>query len=41
MLVLVEIGTFMLMVRLLNLLNYFISYLSSWLLICYLLMVSL
>jgi hypothetical protein len=41
MLILVEIGAFMLVVSLLNLLNHFISYLSSWLLPCYLLMVSL
>jgi hypothetical protein len=31
----------MLVVSLLNLLNHFISYISSWLLACYLLMVSL
>jgi hypothetical protein len=41
MLVLVEIRVFMLVVDLLNLLIHFISYLSSWLLVCYLLMVSL
>jgi hypothetical protein len=41
MLILVKIGAFMLVVSLLNLLNHFISYLSSWLLTCYLLMVSL
>jgi hypothetical protein len=36
-----EIGVFMLVVNLLNLLIHFISYLSSWLLACYLFMVSL
>jgi hypothetical protein len=41
MLILVEIGVVMLVVSLLNLLNHFISYLSSWSLACYLLMVSL
>jgi hypothetical protein len=41
MLILVEIGVFMLVVDLLNLFIHFISYLSSWLLACYLLMVSL
>jgi hypothetical protein len=41
MLILVEIGVVILVVSLLNLLNHFISYLSSWLLACYLLMVSL
>jgi hypothetical protein len=41
MLVLVEIGVFMLVVDLLNLLIHFSSYLSSWLLTCYLVMVSL
>jgi hypothetical protein len=41
MLVLVEIGVFMLVVSLRNLLNHFVSYLSSWLLACYLLMISL
>jgi hypothetical protein len=41
MLVLVEIGVFMLVVDLLNLLIHFILYLSSWLYACYLLMVSL
>jgi hypothetical protein len=41
MLVLVKIGVFMLMVIFLNLLNQFISYLSSWLFTFYLLMVSL
>jgi hypothetical protein len=40
MLVLVEIGVLMLMVDLLNLLIYFTSYPSSWLLVCYLFMVS-
>jgi hypothetical protein len=39
-LVLVEIGVLVLMVDLLNLLIYFISYLSSWLLACYLFLVS-
>jgi hypothetical protein len=34
MLVLVETGVLMLMVDLLNLLIYFISYISSWLLAC-------
>jgi hypothetical protein len=34
MLVLIEIGVLMLMVDLLNLLIYFISYHSSWLLVC-------
>jgi hypothetical protein len=38
MLVLVDIGTFMLVV---SLLNHFITYLSSWLLACYILIVSL
>jgi hypothetical protein len=38
MLVLVEIGVFMLVV---DLLIHSISYLSSWLLVCYLVMVSL
>jgi hypothetical protein len=41
MLVLFKIGVFMLVLDLLNLLIHFISYLSSWLLACYLLMVSL
>jgi hypothetical protein len=41
MLVLVAIGVLMLMVDLLNLLIHFMSYLSSWLLACYLFMVSL
>jgi hypothetical protein len=41
MLVLAGIGVFMLVVDLLNLLIHFISYLSPWLLACYLLMVSL
>jgi hypothetical protein len=41
MLVLVEIEVFMFVVSLLNLLNHFVSYLSSWLLACYLLMVPL
>jgi hypothetical protein len=41
MFILVEIEVFMLVVSLLNLLIHFISYLSSWLLACYLLMVSL
>jgi hypothetical protein len=41
MLVLVKIGVFMLVVDLLNLRIHFISYLSSWLLACYLVMVSL
>jgi hypothetical protein len=41
MLILVEIGAFMLVASLLNLLNHFISYLSSWLLTSYLLIVSL
>jgi hypothetical protein len=41
MLVLLELGAFMLVVSLLNSLNHFISYLSSWLLACYLLMVAL
>jgi hypothetical protein len=41
MLILVEIEVFMLVVNLLNLLIHFISYLSSWLLACYILMVSL
>jgi hypothetical protein len=41
MLILVEIGAFILVVNLLNFLNYFISYRSSWLLAYYLLMVSL
>jgi hypothetical protein len=41
MFVLVEIGVFMLVVDLLNLLIQFISYLSSWLLACYLFMASL
>jgi hypothetical protein len=41
MLVLIEIGLLMLMVYLFNLLIYFISYLSSLLLACYLFMVSL
>jgi hypothetical protein len=40
MLVLFKIGVFMLVLDLLNLLIHFISYLSSWLLTCYLLMVS-
>jgi hypothetical protein len=40
MLVLFKIGVFMLVLDLLNLLIHFISYLSSWLLACYLLMVS-
>jgi hypothetical protein len=41
MLVLVEIGVLMLMVNLLNLLIHFMKYLSSWLLACYPVMVSL
>jgi hypothetical protein len=41
MLVLVKIGVFMLVMDLLNFLIHFISYLSSWLLNCYLLMVFL
>jgi hypothetical protein len=41
MLVLVEIGVFMLVVGLLNLLIHFISYPSSWLIACYLVMASL
>jgi hypothetical protein len=41
MLVLFEIGVLMLMVDLLNLLIHLTSYLSSWLLACYLLVVSL
>jgi uncharacterized membrane protein YqaE (UPF0057 family) len=41
MLVLVEIGVFMLVVDLLNILIHSISYLSSWLHACYLLMVFL
>jgi hypothetical protein len=41
MFVLVEIGVFMLVVALFNLLIHSISYLSSWLLVCYLVMVSL
>jgi hypothetical protein len=41
MLVLVEIGVFILVVDLLNLLIHLISYPSSWLLACYLLIVSL
>jgi hypothetical protein len=41
MLVLIEIGVLMLMVNLLNLLIHFMSYLSSWLLACYLFVVSL
>jgi hypothetical protein len=41
MLILIEIGVFMLVVDLLNMLIHFISYLSSWLLACYLVMVSL
>jgi hypothetical protein len=41
MLVLVEIGVLMLMVDLLNLLIHFTSYLRSWLLACYLFVVSL
>jgi hypothetical protein len=41
MLFLLEIEVFMLVVSLLNLLNHFVSYLSSWLHACYLLMVSL
>jgi Na+/H+ antiporter NhaD/arsenite permease-like protein len=40
MLLLVEIGVFMLVGNLPNLLIHFISYLSSWQLACYLLMVS-
>jgi hypothetical protein len=40
MLILLEIGVFMLMVNLLNLLIPFTEYLSSWLLGCYLLVVS-
>jgi hypothetical protein len=40
MLVLVEIGVLMLIVNLLNLLIHFILYLSSWLLTCYLFVVS-
>jgi hypothetical protein len=40
MLVLVEIEVLMLMVDLLNLLIHFMSYLSSWLLACYLFVVS-
>jgi hypothetical protein len=40
MLVFVEVGVLMLMVDLLNLLTHFMSYLSSWLLACYLLVVS-
>jgi hypothetical protein len=40
MLVLFEIGFLMLMVNLLNLLTHFMSYLSSWLLVCYLFVVS-
>jgi hypothetical protein len=41
MLVLVEIAVLMLMVDLLNLPIHFTSYLSSWLLACFLLVVSL
>jgi hypothetical protein len=41
MLVLAEIGVFILVVDLLNFLIHLISYLSSWLLACYLLMISL
>jgi hypothetical protein len=41
MLVLIEIGVLMLVVDLLHLLIHFISYLSSWLHACYLVMVSL
>jgi hypothetical protein len=41
MLILVEIGVFLLVVDLLNFLIEFMSYLSSWLLACYLLVVSL
>jgi hypothetical protein len=41
MLVLLDIKVFMLVVSLLNLLNHFISYLVSYLLACYLLMVPL
>jgi hypothetical protein len=41
MLVLVDIGVLMFMVDVLNLLIHFISYLSSWLLACYLSKVSL
>jgi hypothetical protein len=41
MLVLIEIEVFMLMLNLLNLLIHSISYLSSWLLACYFVMVSL
>jgi hypothetical protein len=40
MLVLVEIEVLMLLVDFLNLLIHFISYLSSWLLACYLFAVS-
>jgi hypothetical protein len=41
MLILVEIGVLMLIVDLLNLLIHSISYLSSWLMACYLCMVPL
>jgi hypothetical protein len=41
MLVLVEIGVFVLVVDLLNMVIHFISYLSSWLIACYLFEVSL